>query len=108
MAALERVAAVDPEDVQMHYTAMLAYRGLGRDADATREEQLFLRFKAEESAQSITGGRRLLKPEENNERQQIHEHEGVLLADQGSQGSLGSRGSHGSAGSAGSHGSSKR
>ena len=79
IAALERVAAVDPEDVQMHYTAMLAYRGLGRAADASREQQLFLRFKAEESAQSITGGRRLLKPEENNERQQIHEHDSVLL-----------------------------
>jgi tetratricopeptide (TPR) repeat protein len=79
VAALDRVAAVDPEDVQMHYTAMLAYRGLGRDADAAREEQLFLRFKAEESAQSITGGRRLLKPEENNERQQIHEHDSVEI-----------------------------
>ena len=35
-----------------------------------------MRFKAEESAQAITGPRRLLKPEENNERQQIHEHAG--------------------------------
>jgi hypothetical protein len=58
---------------------MLAYRGLGRDADADREQKLFMRFKAEESAQSITGTRRLLKPEENNERQQIHEHESVPL-----------------------------
>jgi tetratricopeptide (TPR) repeat protein len=77
--ALTRVFDVDPEDLQGHYTAMLAYRGLGKDADADREQKLFMRFKAEESSQSITGARRLLKPEENNERQQIHEHESVPL-----------------------------
>src|SRR5262249_13378330 len=44
--ALERVARVDPEDVQMHYTAMLAQRGLGNAEAAAREQQLFMRFKA--------------------------------------------------------------
>jgi tetratricopeptide (TPR) repeat protein len=78
--ATNRVFDVDPEDVQGHYTAMLAYRGLGKDEDAEREQKLFQRFKVEESAQSITGKRRLLKPEENNERQQIHEHESVELS----------------------------
>jgi len=77
--AANRVFLVDPEDVQGHYTAMLAYRGLGDEAAAAREQALFQRFKAEESAQSITGVRRRLKPEENNERQQIHEHESVRL-----------------------------
>ncbi len=72
---LERVAAVDPEDLQMHYTAMLAARGLGDEARAARAEKLFLRFKADESAQAITARPRLLKPEDNNERQPIHEHE---------------------------------
>ena len=38
-----------------------------------------MRFKAEEAAQAITGDRRRLNPEENNERQQIHEHESVPL-----------------------------
>ena len=28
LEALERVCQVDPEDLQMHYTAMLCYRGL--------------------------------------------------------------------------------
>jgi tetratricopeptide (TPR) repeat protein len=79
LKALDRVCQVDPEDLQMHYTAMLAYRGLGRAADAEREEKLFLRFKAEEAAQAITGARRQLRPEENNERQAIHEHESVPL-----------------------------
>ena len=74
-----RVAAVDPEDLQMHYTAMLAARGLGDEARAARAEKLFLRFKADESAQAITARPRLLKPEDNNERQPIHEHESVPL-----------------------------
>ena len=77
--ALAQVDKIDPEDVQMHYTAMLAQRGLG-DADAaSREQQLFMRFKAEEAAQAITGDRRRVNPEENNERQAIHEHESVPL-----------------------------
>jgi tetratricopeptide (TPR) repeat protein len=79
LAVLDRVAAVDPEDLQMHYTAMLAARGLGDEARAAREEQLFLRFKADESAQAITARPRLLSAEDNNERQSIHEHESVPL-----------------------------
>jgi hypothetical protein len=79
LRVLEEVCKVDPEDLQMHYTAMLAHRGLGNTEAAAREEKLFQRFKAEESAQAITGDRRLAKPEENNERQQIHEHESVPL-----------------------------
>jgi tetratricopeptide (TPR) repeat protein len=77
--ALKLVNAVDPEDLQMHYTGMLAYRGLGDKEAAAREEKLFRRFKAEESSQSITGKRRLASPEENNERQVIHDHETVDL-----------------------------
>ena len=79
LAVVDRVAAVDPEDLQMHYTAMLAARGLGDEPRAARAEKLFLRFKADESAQAITARPRLLKPEDNNERQPIHEHETVPL-----------------------------
>ena len=75
LAALTRVNAVDPEDLQMHYTAMLCYRGLGKAPEAAREEKLFRRFKAEESSQSLTAKVRLLNPEDNNERQLIHDHE---------------------------------
>jgi hypothetical protein len=78
---LERVLLIDPEDVQAHYTLMLCYRGLGDREKAAREDVLFRRFKADESAQSITGKRRLTSPEENNERQPIHDHVGVSLAD---------------------------
>jgi hypothetical protein len=66
---------VDPEDLQMHYTMMLCYRGLGDAEKSAREEKLFRRFKADESSQAITGRRRMLSPEDNNERQQIHDHE---------------------------------
>jgi hypothetical protein len=79
LRVLDQVCAVDPEDVQMHYTAMLCWRGLGDAQKAAREEKLFRRFKAEESAQSITQKPRLLSPEDNNERQMIHEHETVGL-----------------------------
>jgi tetratricopeptide (TPR) repeat protein len=78
--ALQKVAAIDPEDLQMHYTAMLAYRGLGDVESATREQKLFQRFKAEESAQAITAKRRLISPEDNNERQSIHDHESIPLS----------------------------
>jgi Flp pilus assembly protein TadD len=79
ITVLERVCLVDPEDLQMHYTMMLCYRGLGDRQKAVREETLFRRFKAEESSQSITAVRRLISPEDNNERQQIHDHASVLL-----------------------------
>jgi tetratricopeptide (TPR) repeat protein len=75
----ERVSDVDPEDVQMHYTAMLAYRGLGQADKAQREQALFQRFKADESSQAITAQRRMISPEDNNERQLIHDHESASL-----------------------------
>jgi tetratricopeptide (TPR) repeat protein len=78
VTALRQVAMVDPEDVQMHYTLMLCYRGLGDAASAGREEALFRRFKADEASQSITERRRRQKPEDNNERQAVHEHESAV------------------------------
>jgi Flp pilus assembly protein TadD len=77
--ALDRVSLVDSEDLQMHYTRMLCYQGLGDREAAGREERLFKRFKAEEAAQSLTAKRRLTNLEENNERQLIHDHESIAL-----------------------------
>jgi Flp pilus assembly protein TadD len=74
VAALDKTLDVDPEDVQAHYNLMLCYRGLGQLDKAAREEQLFLRFKADESSQALTAKTRLLSPEDNNERQSIHDH----------------------------------
>jgi tetratricopeptide (TPR) repeat protein len=83
IAALKAVLAIDPEDVQAHYNLMLACRGAGDAAAAAREEKLFRRFKADEASQALTETRRRLNPEENNERQMIHEHESVALARRG-------------------------
>ena len=76
---LDRVARIDPEDLQMHYTRMRCYRGLGDLEAAEREEALFLRYKADESAQTRTAEIRRASPEDNNERQGIHEHVSVPL-----------------------------
>jgi tetratricopeptide (TPR) repeat protein len=77
--ALQRVVEIDPEDVQAHYNLMLAYRGLGDREKAAREQKLFERFKADESAQAITAKPRLASAEINNERQPIHDHESIAL-----------------------------
>ncbi len=71
---LRKVLKIDPEDLQAHYQMMLCYQGLGDGALAAREQVLYKRFKADESSQFITGPYRRLHPEDNNERQQIHEH----------------------------------
>ena len=73
-AEFRKVLAIDPEDLQAHYNLMLCYQGLGDEAARAREQRLFERFKADEASQAITGGYRLLNPDDNNERQQIHEH----------------------------------
>ncbi len=76
---LNNVLRVDPEDLQAHYNLMLCNQGLGNSKEAQRERNLYLRFKADEAAQAITGPYRQLHPEDNNERQPIHEHVSVPL-----------------------------
>ncbi|MGH9500325.1 MAG: tetratricopeptide repeat protein [Terriglobales bacterium] len=80
---LQAVLAIDPEDLQAHYNLMLCYHGLGEETQARAHEIRYLRFKADESAQAITGPYRRLNPEDNNERQPIHEHVSVPLASLG-------------------------
>jgi tetratricopeptide (TPR) repeat protein len=71
---LQSVLQVDPEDLQAHYNLMLCYNGLGNEKEAHEHEVRYLRFKADEASQAITGPYRQLNPEDNNERQAIHEH----------------------------------
>jgi hypothetical protein len=59
---------------------MLCYTGLGDSARAEEHKTRYLRFKADESAQAITGAYRQAHPEDNNERQAIHEHVSVALS----------------------------
>ena len=76
---LHQVLAVDPEDLQAHYNLMLCYNGLGDEKMSKEHQARYLRFKADEAAQAITGPYRQLNPEDNNERQNIHEHVSVPL-----------------------------
>jgi tetratricopeptide (TPR) repeat protein len=74
MVEFRKVLAIDPEDVQAHYNLMLCYQGAGNASMADRERRLYERFKADEASQAITGDYRRLNPDDNNERQPIHEH----------------------------------
>ena len=86
VAELQKVLAVDPEDLQAHYNLMLAYQGMGDTAMAQKEQAFYERFKADESAQFITGPYRQLHPHDNNERQAVHEHRSALTAPPGGAG----------------------
>jgi tetratricopeptide (TPR) repeat protein len=79
IVSFKRALDVDPEDLDAHYNLMLAYQGAGNAALAAREQTLYNRFKADEAAQAITGPYRLKSPEDNNERQAIHEHGNLQL-----------------------------
>jgi tetratricopeptide (TPR) repeat protein len=76
---LQSVLAIDPEDLQAHYNLMLCYNGLGQEKLAKDHEARYMRFKADESSQAITGPYRQIHPEDNNERQAVHEHVSIPL-----------------------------
>jgi len=77
---LQSVLAIDPEDLQAHYNLMLCYNGLGDEKMAKEHQERYMRFKADEASQVITGDYRQKHPEDNNERQAVHEHASVPLA----------------------------
>jgi tetratricopeptide (TPR) repeat protein len=79
VTVLQSIFAIDPEDLQAHYNLMLCYSGLGDERRAKEHQARYLRFKADESSQAITGPYRQLHPEDNNERQAVHEHISVPL-----------------------------
>jgi len=66
--------SIDPEDLEANYNLMLCYTGLGQTQTAGEFEKRYLRFKADESAQTLTGPYLRTHPEDNLERQPIHEH----------------------------------
>jgi tetratricopeptide (TPR) repeat protein len=75
----QRTLAVDPEDLQANYNLMLCYNGLGDETKANEHKERYLRFKADEASQTITGAYRQTHPDDNIERQLIHEHVTVPL-----------------------------
>jgi tetratricopeptide (TPR) repeat protein len=74
IATFDEVLRIDPEDLSAHYNLMLSYQGAGEPERAAAERVLYERFKADESAQAITGPFRLASPADNNERHAVHEH----------------------------------
>jgi tetratricopeptide (TPR) repeat protein len=66
--------AIDPEDLEANYNLMLTYTGLGQPQRAAEFQTRYLRFKADESAQTLTGPYLRAHEIDNNERQPIHEH----------------------------------
>jgi tetratricopeptide (TPR) repeat protein len=76
----QQTLSIDPEDLQANYNLMLCYQGLGDEQKAMLHRKLYLRFKADEAAQTLTGAYRQTHPEDNNERQAIHEHVSALLS----------------------------
>jgi Tfp pilus assembly protein PilF len=76
---LQSVLEIDPEDLQAHYNLMLCYNGMGDEKLAKEHQERYLRFKADEASQVITGPYRQLHPEDNNERQSVHEHVSIAL-----------------------------
>jgi tetratricopeptide (TPR) repeat protein len=73
--AFEQALAVVPEDLTAHYNLMLCYHGKGDAATAKRHQDLYFRFKADESSTQLTGPYMRKHPWDNNEAQTIHEHE---------------------------------
>ncbi|MGB7847903.1 MAG: tetratricopeptide repeat protein, partial [Candidatus Acidiferrum sp.] len=76
---LQQTLSIDPEDLQANYNLMLCYTGLGDEKTANEYKDRYMRFKADEASQALTGVYRQAHPEDNNERQAIHEHVSVAL-----------------------------
>ena len=70
----QKTLEVDPEDLDAHYNMMRCYRALKNPSMAAKAQKLYLRFKADESVDAITGIPRRADPNVNRERQRIHEH----------------------------------
>ena len=72
--------AIDPEDLEANYNLMLTYTGLGQPQQASEFQTRYLRFKADESSQTLTGPYLRTHEIDNNERQPIHEHISAAIA----------------------------
>lgn len=76
----EHTISIDPEDLEANYNLMLCYTGLGDTTESKAFEVRYLRFKADEASETLTGPYREKHPYDNIERQQIHEHDSGDIA----------------------------
>jgi tetratricopeptide (TPR) repeat protein len=71
---LERLLAVDPEDRSAHYNLMLTYRALGNKDKVQYHQKLYQRLAPVDPSEILDGKYWAAHPNENNERQTVHEH----------------------------------
>ena len=74
LTEFQKTLTVDPEDLDAHYNMMRCYRALKNPSLAAKSQKFYLRFKADESVDAITGIPRRADADVNRERQRIHEH----------------------------------
>ncbi len=72
---IDRVLAIDGEDLAAHYNAMLCLKALGRREEASREEAWYRYFKDDEQARSLAVSFRQRNPIANRESQPVHVHD---------------------------------
>ena len=80
VAQFEHTISIDPEDLEANYNLMLCYTGLGKAKDSKGFETRYLRFKADEASETLTGPFRGEHRNANLERQRIHEHDSGDIA----------------------------
>lgn len=71
----DHTISIDPEDLEANYNLMLCYNGMGNATQSKAFEVRYLRFKADEASETLTGPYREKHPDDNLERQPIHEHD---------------------------------
>jgi len=81
ISEFDSTLSIDPEDLEANYNLMLCYTGLGQGGRAAEFQKRYLRFKADESAQTLTGPYLREHPDDNLERQPIHEHVSAASAE---------------------------
>lgn len=77
---LEALLVIDPYDAAAHLNLVKVYRALADPARAEAHQKLFERYKADEAAQNLLLEHLRTHPQDNLERQRIHEHSSSLLS----------------------------
>ena len=72
---IDRVLAIDGEDLAAHYNAMLCLKALGRAEEAVAEEKWYRFFKDDEASRAVLADYRRTHPYDNRESLPIHVHD---------------------------------
>jgi tetratricopeptide (TPR) repeat protein len=74
LRSIEKVYAIDPEDLTAHYNAMLCFKALGRKREGEIEERWYRYHKDDETAAALMASFRRDHPFANRESLPIHVH----------------------------------